>query len=85
MRNYFKIENTPPTHIPQQGNGPKFGDGPDLPLKVKDRIFEYGVINKIIKLKDVLHTFVDYVQYDNFLLFQKIMVYLDKIICGLRS
>ncbi len=65
VRDYFEIENTPPTNSPELGNGPKIGDGPDLPLDLKHRIFEYLDIKDIIKMKDVSCTFIDYVQFHN--------------------
>jgi len=80
VRDYFEIENTPPTHNPELGNGPKIGDSPDLPLDLKCRIFEYLDIKDINKMKDVSHTFIDYVQFHNFQLSKQIKKCLDEII-----
>ena len=65
VRDYFEIENTPPIHNPELGNGPKIGDGPDLPLDLKHQIFEYLDIKDFNKMKDISRTFIDYVQFHN--------------------
>ena len=80
VRDYFEIQNTPPTNNPELGNGPKIGDGPDLPLVLKHGIFEYLDIKDINKMKDVLRTFIDYVQFHNLQLSRQINKYLDEII-----
>ena len=80
VRDYFKIQNTPPTNNPELGNGPKIGDGPDLPLVLKHRIFEYLDIKDINKMKGISRTFIDYVQFHNFQLSKQFKKCLDEII-----
>ena len=79
-RDYFAIQNTSQTQYPELGNGPTFGGGPDLPLGVKQHIFDYLDVNEINKMKDVSASFIEFVEFLNLHLSQQIKTRLDDII-----